>query len=95
MQDTISVSVEAICVICDNPLASQLLSHLGGSAKKYCRFSMVCKLFCVRVFDLHILVRQIPHYLPLCWREGLEKDVLNSFNSSDWKEQKGGNTQTV
>ena len=77
MQDTISVSVEAIC---DNPLASQLLSHLGGLAKKYCRFSMVCKLFCVRVFDLHIVFRQIPVKMHgnVCWHH-------QSFVGSDYK----------
>ena len=31
-----------LCIICDNPMASQLLNHLGGSAKKYCRLCMVC-----------------------------------------------------
>ena len=30
-----------LCIICDNPMASQLLNHLGGSAKKYCRLCMV------------------------------------------------------
>ena len=31
-----------LCVICDNPRASQLLNHLGGAANKYCRFCTVC-----------------------------------------------------
>ena len=30
-----------LCIICDNPMASQLLNHLGGSANKYCRLCMV------------------------------------------------------
>ena len=36
---------EHILVIA-NPMASQLLNHLGGSAIKYCRICMVC--ICVR-----------------------------------------------
>ena len=75
LEEEVLVVAPLLCVICDNPRASQLLSHLGGSAKKYCRFCMVCELFCVCIFDLCIVFRQIPHYLPWCWREGLEKYV--------------------
>ena len=34
--------VVMLSCICDNPMASQLLNHLGGSAIKYCRICMVC-----------------------------------------------------
>ena len=41
-----------LCIICDNPMASQLLNHLGGSANKYCRLCMVrneCILVCLHL----------------------------------------------
>ena len=36
-----------MCIICDNPRASELLNHLGSSALKYCRVCMVSKIMCV------------------------------------------------
>ena len=30
-----------ICVICDNPRASELCNHLGSTAKKFCRSCLV------------------------------------------------------
>eukprot|EP00731_Ephydatia_muelleri_P005116 Em0002g1292a len=39
-KETVLVIAPLLCVICDNPRASQLLNHLGGSAKKFCRFCM-------------------------------------------------------
>lgn len=30
-----------MCILVDNPRASELLNHLGGSAKRYCRMCMV------------------------------------------------------
>ena len=30
-----------MCILADNPRASELLNHLGGSARKYCRMCMV------------------------------------------------------
>ena len=36
------VIAPVLLFICDNPMASQLLNHLGGSAIKYCRICVVC-----------------------------------------------------
>lgn len=30
-----------MCILADNPRASELLNHLGGSARRYCRMCMV------------------------------------------------------
>lgn len=38
----ILVIAQILLFIADNPMASQLLNHLGGSALKYCRICMVC-----------------------------------------------------
>ena len=31
-----------MCILADNPRASELVNHLGSSARKYCRMCMVC-----------------------------------------------------
>lgn len=36
-----------ICILADNPRASELLNHLGSSARKYCR---MCMVRCVVVY---------------------------------------------
>ena len=41
LQQTVLVIAPLLCVLCDNPRASELLNHLGGSARKYCRMCMV------------------------------------------------------
>ena len=38
-KESVLVIAPLLCIICDNPRASQLLNHLGGSAKKFCRFA--------------------------------------------------------
>ena len=40
--ELVLVIVPILLFIADNPMASQLLNHLGGSAIKYCRICMVC-----------------------------------------------------
>ena len=34
-----------MCIMCDNPRASEVLNHLGSSANKYCRMCMVSLTF--------------------------------------------------
>ena len=34
----------AICLLADNPRASELMNHLGTSANKYCRMCMVSQV---------------------------------------------------
>lgn len=41
LDERVLVIAPLLCIICDNPMASNLLNHLGGSATKYCRFCMV------------------------------------------------------
>ena len=43
-KESVLVIAPLLCIICDNPRASQLLNHLGGSAKKFCRFCMVSEV---------------------------------------------------
>ena len=33
---SVLIFVHILCIICDNPRASELLNHLGSSANKYC-----------------------------------------------------------
>lgn len=40
-EEIVLVVAPLLCVIADNPRASELLNHLGGTAKKYCRMCMV------------------------------------------------------
>ena len=35
------VQAPVICVICDNPRASEVTNHLGPSSKMFCRICMV------------------------------------------------------
>lgn len=41
LEEEVLVVAPLLCVICDNPWASQLLNHLTGSPKRYCRICMV------------------------------------------------------
>lgn len=40
-EEFVVVIAPLLCVIADNPRASELLNHLGASAKRYCRMCMV------------------------------------------------------
>lgn len=39
------VTAPLMCVLADNPRASELLNHLGPSARRYCRMCMVINLY--------------------------------------------------
>ena len=41
MEQTVVVLAPLLCILADNPRASELLNHLGGSARRYCRMCMV------------------------------------------------------
>ena len=41
LQQMVHVIAPLICIVCDNPRASELLNHLGSSAIKYCCICMV------------------------------------------------------
>ena len=41
LQQMVLVVAPLMCIVCDNPRASELLNHLGSKAVKYCRFCMV------------------------------------------------------
>ena len=43
LKQIVIVLAPLLCILADNPRASELLNHLGGSAKKYCRMCMVNK----------------------------------------------------
>ena len=43
LQQTVLVVSPLMCIVADNPHASEILNHLGGSAKRYCRICMVNK----------------------------------------------------
>ena len=45
LQQMVLVMAPLICIVCDNPRASELLNHLGSTAIMYCRFCMVRCLF--------------------------------------------------
>lgn len=42
LKQEVIVVAPLLCILADNPCASELLNHLGGAAKKYCRICMVC-----------------------------------------------------
>ena len=58
-KEMVLVIAPLMCIICDNPRASELLNHLGSSALKYCRICMVSKIMCV----YHILFICPPVFL--------------------------------
>ena len=41
LKQNVLVIAPVLCVICDNPRASELLNHAGSSAKHFCRMCMV------------------------------------------------------
>lgn len=41
LKQQVTVLCPLMCVLADNPRASELLNHLGGSARRYCRMCMV------------------------------------------------------
>lgn len=44
LQQEVLVVSPLMCILADNPRASELLNHLGGSSRRYCRMCMVAKL---------------------------------------------------
>ena len=48
-QMNVLVITPVICIVCDNPRASELANHLGATAKKYCRICMVSAM-CLQSF---------------------------------------------
>ena len=56
-QQNVLVVAPLMCIIADNPMASQLLNHLTGGVLKYCRFCMVRKSFNVVLIEHYCLVR--------------------------------------
>lgn len=41
LQQMVIILSPLMCLVADNPRASEVLSHLGGSARKYCRMCIV------------------------------------------------------
>ena len=41
MEEQVLVFTPVLSILCDNPRASELLNHLGSSAKKFCRLCLV------------------------------------------------------
>ena len=41
LQEIVVVVSPLLCMVADNPRASEILNHLGGSARRYCRMCMV------------------------------------------------------
>ena len=41
-QGNVIILAPLLCILADNPRASELLNHLGSSARKFCRMCMVC-----------------------------------------------------
>ena len=44
LKEMVIVVAPLLCIVADNPQAFELLNHLGGSARRYCRMCMVSKL---------------------------------------------------
>lgn len=47
IQTTVIVIAPVICIICDNPRASEITNTLGPSARMFCRMCMVCNRQCL------------------------------------------------
>ena len=48
-QEEVLVVAPLLCIVCDNPMASQLCNLLvGGTAIMFCRICMVCETFKTR-----------------------------------------------
>ena len=41
LKEDMIVIAPLLCIVADNPRASEVLNHLGGSARRYCRMCMV------------------------------------------------------
>ena len=41
-RQAVLVVATLMCCLADNPRASEMLNHLGGSARRYCLMCMVC-----------------------------------------------------
>ena len=43
LKQEVLIVAPVICLLADNPRASELTNHLGSSARKYCRICDVCQ----------------------------------------------------
>ena len=44
LKEMVIIVSPLLCIVADNPRASEVLNHLGGSARRYCRMCMVSKI---------------------------------------------------
>lgn len=53
LKQTVMVISPVMCILADNPRASELINHLGSSSRKFCRMCMVSvSMFFVSLFLL-------------------------------------------
>ena len=50
LQEEVLVTAPLMCIICDNPRASELVNHLGSGANKHCRVCMVNRVLNIIVY---------------------------------------------
>lgn len=63
LQTEIVVKSPVICVIADNPRASEILNHRGGNSRRYCRKCMVDKHVDPTVIDTVQLLHHLHKYI--------------------------------
>ena len=82
LKEEVIVFAPLLCVICDNPRASQLLNHLTRSVRRYCRVCMVytCLYYCMYFLTAVLQVdREIdPH---LVFEERSKEKCLDQIHS--------------
>ena len=55
LDQPVLVVAPLMCIMADNPCASELVNHLGSAAKKYCHMCMVRKLYYIHILFVVIL----------------------------------------
>ena len=65
LKEFVIVVSPLLCIVADNPLASEILNHLGGSARRYCRMCMVsttvqCTMSCMYNFKYYMCILYVP-----------------------------------
>ena len=43
-----------LCVICDNPRASEIVNHLGPGSKMFCRMCMVSNQYALSLYAIYL-----------------------------------------
>lgn len=81
LQTDVLLVAPVLCVICDNPRQSEIMNHLGSTAKRFCRMCMVRHIHSLAFSSTHSLtvIRLIMKMVVLSQTQGQKLKLKEQF----------------